>query len=194
MRALLGILPLVIFAAGCGNQGTVEVDVASTSQALTGVPTQPGEPAPAQRELRASITRVDMHVVESGREARGQVAAGRASEGWTTIFEGEQEINLLDSESVARSLGSAPAPVGKVTQVRLFLNEGALLVDEQGSRSITCPSCSETGLKLVTAAQVEVEADGVLRLSLDFDADASLVESDTGTILRPVVRVHAVNE
>ncbi len=194
MRTLLSILPLVIFAAGCGNQGTIEVDVGSTSQALTSVPVEPSEPTLAQRELRTSITRVDVHVVEAGRDARGNEAAGRASDGWTTIFEGAQEINLLDTASAVRSLGSVQAPIGKVTQVRLFMNDVANLVDEQGSRNITCPSCSETGLKLVTAAQLEVEADGILRLTLDFDADASLVESDSGTVLRPVVRVHAVNE
>jgi hypothetical protein len=193
MRTWLRILPFLIMAAGCGGRGTIEVGVTSTSQALSSTPVEPGEAGAVERELRVTVTRVDAHVVQPGPENGGD-AAGRASNGWTTVFEGEQSINLLDAKTVETLLGESEVPIGRVTQVRLVMGDEAVLGDEQGRRAIACPSCAQTGLKIVTSGQVEVDDERVLHLTLDFDADASLIEADGAYTLQPVVRVEAATE
>jgi hypothetical protein len=195
MRGILAILPLALLVASCSAEGNITVDVKSTSQAVVEPPT-PGQPVPpAPPRLLATISRIAVHVATSGIEMSDEAFTGKEdTDGWTTIFEGDQTINLLDSASVARTLGSAPAPEGTVTQVRLYIKDDVVLFDESGEHAVTCPSCTESGLKLVTSSQVEVERNGVLRLTLNFDADKSLVENPNGLILKPTIRVEAVNE
>jgi hypothetical protein len=189
MRAMLTVLPFVLFAVGCSAQGMVKVDVESTSQAQTIARSDPA-PVVAQRELHVTLTRVDVHVAD----ADATDDSDRDSPGWATIFKGAREVDLFDKSAVATSLGYAPTPIGKVTQVRLLIGDDAVFVDEFGNHAIQCPSCAETGLKVVTSGQVEVKSDGVLHLTLEFDRDASLVETRTGFALNPVVHLRAVNE
>lgn len=192
MRAILAILPFALLVTACSAQGTVEVEVTSTSQASTAPP--PQDPAPEiLPQLNATITRVDVHV-DAVDTPFAEEPNQEDSVGWTTIFEGEKRINLLDSSAVARTLGSAPAPTGTVSQVRLVLQNDVMYVDAMGEQSVKCPSCSQSGLKLNPQSNVEIEEDGVLRLTLDFDADTSLVENAQGLILKPVIKVQAVNE
>jgi len=192
MRACLHILPVVAMilgaSAGCSGRGTVEVRIGATSQAATTTPANPE--AVEDRTLAVTVSRIDVHVVESGANEKG-AEEGATSNGWITIFEGEQPIDLFDPRAVDTVLGESEVPAGKVTQVRLVLANDAVLVDSLGSRPIACPSCAATGIKVVTAGDVEVDSGGVLRLKLDFDADASLVEAGGGLVLKPVVRVES---
>jgi hypothetical protein len=194
MRSILAILPLALLAASCNGEGTITVDVKSTSQPVV-APSTPDPVPPISPRLLATIARIVVHVDTPDIDLSDEPPTDKEdTNGWTTIFEGDQTINLFESDSVARSLGSAPAPAGPVTQVRLYINDDVVLFDESGQHAVTCPSCAESGLKLVTSSQVEVERDGVLRLTLNFDADKSLVENRNGLILKPTIRVEAVNE
>ena len=185
MRALLAILPLAALLASCSfnAEGTVEVRFRSTSEAIEQQP--PPDPLPAAiPQLNATIKEIAIHVDRSNGTLKDD-----ESNGWTTIFEGEQRINLLDSTGVAKTLGSAPAPEGTVTQVRLYLGEDVQYVDERGERPVTCPSCTQSGLKLVPSSDVEVDQDGILRLTLNFDGEQSLHDTGNGLMMKPVVHV-----
>ena len=198
MRAIFAILPLALFVGACSAQGSVELRVSSTSQGQVAAPPNPGpvpplpEPPPAQ--LLTTITRVDVHVDESNIDMTPNDEKDDDSGGWTTIFRGDQRIDLYDSAAVEKTLAQGQAPVGTVSQVRLYLKDDVTLIDSLGEHPVKCPSCSQSGLKLVTSSNVEIEPDGILRLTLDFDSDASLIQNNSGYILKPVVHIAASNE
>lgn len=195
MRALLSVLPVVpfaLFAMACSAQGTVEVDISSTSQPSTTAP--PPEPEPeVLPQLNATILRVDVHV-NANETPFTENPDQNESIGWETVFEGEQRINLLDRQAMNRTLGSAPVPAGELSQVRLILKDDVKYMDASGEQAVKCPSCSQSGLKLNPQSDLHVEQDGVLRLTLKFDPNSSLVENSQGLILKPVIKVDAVNE
>ena len=191
MRAILALLPFVLLVAACRAEGTVEVRVRSTPQPVTETePAPPPDPTPeVMPQLNAIITEIAVHVDRPNIDLNG--TDNDESNGWTTIFEGDQHVNLLDSSAVAQTLGTAPAPVGTVTQVRLYLAEDVKYVDARGQHAVTCPSCTQTGLKLVTGSNVEVDEVGILRLTLRFDGEESLIKNAEGLMLKPVVHVEA---
>lgn len=215
LSVLLSLVAPLALLQGCGGEtSTVEVGVTSSAQALsaqapTESPTEvPEGEAPGTAEGEASrlwitIARVDVHAVDAGDapEDRGAGAAGKpeapgpdaaggeASSGWVTVFEGEQRLDLLEEGAAEAFLGSAEVPAGKLTQVRLLLSGDPTLEAAGESLAVSCPSCAETGLKIVTAGQVEAPEGGVLRLTLDFDASTSLVKEGEAYVLKPVVRV-----
>lgn len=193
-RSTLAILPLALFVGACSAQGTVELNVKSTSQAQTTAPTNPAPDPTVQEHLRATLTRVDVHIDDTIDNVENKVDADDDAGEWRTIFEGSREIDLFDSSAVTRTLGESQVPAGKVTQVRLYLNDDAVFVDRLGDHSIKCPSCAESGLKIVTGPNVEVDEDGILHLTLDFDADSSIVTNNSKMILKPVVHVIASYE
>jgi len=80
-------------------------------------------------------------------------------------------------------------PAGRVTQVRLVLDGNVTLVVDGVAQTLRCPSCSESGLKIVTEGDVTVAPGGHLHLDLEFDLDASLTLDGGALILRPTVKL-----
>jgi hypothetical protein len=188
---------LSVSVAGCAG-GFVEVEV--SSNALT---EEPG--AQPTRSLLVTVTEVDVHVVEKGGKdeperaapegeiavADAQTAADAEQEqnGWVTVFEGEQEINLLDAAAASAFLGGAAVPAGKITQLRLVLAGEALLLDGDQRFPVSCPSCTEAGLKLNPSGKLEVAEGGALSLTLEFDQEGSLTEDSEGLRMSPVIKL-----
>lgn len=201
MRALPSFLTslfLSVSVAGCAG-GFVEVEL--SSNALTG---EPG--AEPTRSLLITVTEVDVHVVEKGGRdqeraapegeievADAETAADAEQErnGWVRVFEGEQQINLLDAAAVSAFLGGAAVPAGKITQLRLVLADDALLLEGDQSLPVACPSCTETGLKLNPSGKLEVAEGGTLSLRLEFDQEGSLLEDSEGLRMSPVIKLGA---
>lgn len=188
---------LLAFAVtGCGGgDGTVEVGV--TAQPLQVAAPPAGDTgAAAQMRLALTIGEVSVHVAgdaEGDDASRGEDegSTGGADEaGWITVFSGEAEVDLLDAMSIEEFLGSNEVPAGKVTQVRLVLT-GAELVDGSIRIPVSCPSCSESGLKIVTAGGLEVSSGDTLHLTLDVDQASSLTQDESGYRLDPVIKVTA---
>ncbi|XYI02164.1 DUF4382 domain-containing protein [Sorangium sp. So ce1128] len=203
MRAFSSHVVLFSFFAfavtGCGGgDGTVEVGM--TAQPLQVAAPLPGDTgAEAQARLALTISEVSVHIAGDAEanerggdgESTGDESADEA--GWITVFSGEATVDLLDATSTEELLGSNEVPAGKVTQVRLVL-AGAELVDGPITTPVSCPSCSESGLKIVTAGAVEVSPGGTLHLTLDVDQASSLIRDEGGYRLDPVIKIAGAEE
>jgi hypothetical protein len=178
---------------GCqSGEGTVEVGFASTGQALTAATADAG----AGPHLFLTVARVDVHVAGEGSpdddDHPGGVAGGPSSPpsdgGWITVFSGAAKVDLLDTGAVETFLGSAATPSGKITQIRLILSD-ATWTDGTISSPVACPSCSQTGLKIVTMGKLVVPAGGTLHVTLDLDREHSISSTSQGFRLDPVVKI-----
>jgi len=182
---------------GCqSNGGNVEVGLTSSGQTLTALaPELDGGSidldAGTGPRLILTVQRVDIHVAGDADDdpppGPGQPPKDDDG-GWVTVFSGRAQVDLLQAGSVETFLGSGPVPAGKVTQIRLVISD-ATWVDGVASKPVTCPSCTQTGLKIVTMGKLVVPADGTLHVTLDFDRDHSLHEDKDGLRLDPVVKI-----
>jgi hypothetical protein len=168
MRPISLRFVLALGFAGCAA-GTGHVDVAVATSGITGDP-----PASADR-LVVTIDEVDVHV-EGG-------------DGWVTVFAGAEEIDLYDVNATATFLGSAEVPAGDVTQVRLVLDGSPSLEIDGVLHEVACPSCTQTGIKIVTGGKLQVASGERLALELTFDPASSLVGENGSYRLNPVIKV-----
>ncbi len=166
--------------------------VGITAQALQSTTPSSGSGATTERHLVITVTEVTVHFAAT--RADDEAKADRTSAkdtgeaGWITVFTGEKKVDLFDATSTEELLASTTIPAGKITQVRLVL-AGAELVDGATTTAVSCPSCSESGLKIITEGKVEVAVGGTLHLALDFDQAKSLTEDEAGYRLAPVLKI-----
>src|SRR6185295_7399339 len=180
--------------AGCQSDGNGSVEVGITSSGLaSATPSAGADGVPIGPRLLLTVTRVDVHVAgfddptddpPAGRPI-GSIPPGEGG-GWVTVFAGVASVDLLKAASVETFLGSTAAPAGKVTQIRLVLSE-ATWVDGAVIAPVVCPSCTQTGLKIVTMGKLVIPAGGTLHVTLDFDQAHSLQATADGYRLDPVV-------
>jgi hypothetical protein len=186
-----------ICLAGCG--GTSQVDVGATSNEPLPQTTSTGgtQQTTTSRYLEVTVNEVAIHVAggdtssDKGSAAdKGAAQQTDASSDWTTVVSDPHRLNLLDAQSAEKLIGSGEAPAGKVTEIRLILANDAQLVTSTGAVSVTCPSCTQTGLKIPTEGTVDTSSGGTLHLTLDFDQLHSLTQDASGDWrLDPVVHI-----
>jgi hypothetical protein len=197
-------LPALVASALLGCQasggGTVEVGLTSSSQSLTlATPDLDGggaidTDAGSGPHLILTVQRVDIHIAGTDKfddDAPAPPSTPPPADddgGWFTVFSGTAQVDLLQAGSVEAFLGSGPVPAGKVTQIRLVISQ-ATWVDGTISKPVTCPSCTQTGLKIVTMGKLVVPPGGTMHVTLDFDRDHSLHEDKNGFRLDPVVKI-----
>jgi hypothetical protein len=75
---------------------------------------------------------------------------------------------------------------GKITQMRLILGTNNTLMADSVMYNLTIPSGSESGIKL--NGNLEVVANQTLVVKLDFDANASIVQSGSTYQLKPTIK------
>ena len=182
---------LALMVAGCGGAGgDASIEVGITAQALQ-TTSSGGSGATDQRHLVITVTEVDVHVAAIGGDddddnaPPGKTAGGS---GWIKAFSGETKVDLLDAIATEALLGSITVPAGKITQVRLVLTDAELAYGLE-TTAVTCPSCSESGLKIVTEGKVNVAVGGTLHLALEFDQAKSLTQDEAGYRLNPVIKI-----
>ncbi len=78
-------------------------------------------------------------------------------------------------------------PAGKITQMRLILGTHNTVMVDSVVYPLTVPSGSQTGIKLI--GNETVMPNQLLVVNLDFDANASVVQSGTTYQLKPTVKV-----
>lgn len=191
---LFGLFAFAI--AGCGGDATVEVGVTAQPLQAPFTPPEGGDVAAGER-LAVTITEVSVHTAGDDGSPRGDGQSadreGAGGEGWTTLFSGEAKIDLLNATSAEEFLGSSEVPAGKITQVRLVL-AGAELIGGAVTSPVSCPSCSESGLKIVTGGALEVSPGATMHLTLDLDQASSLTQDESGYRLDPVIKIAWVEQ
>ena len=183
----LGSLSLIALLSACaGGTGQLELGLTASSQLAA---TNADDPAAEAPRLVVTVERVDVHIGDGDDADEAGEDAGDGSAGWITIHTGPTEIDLRDAASSEVFLGSETVPVGRVTQVRLILAADPVLVTGDTEQTIACPSCTQTGIKLVTRGGLAVTEDQVLDLNLVFDTVASVAATLEGPRMTPVIRL-----
>lgn len=125
---------------------------------------------------------------------QAHIAIGDSLSGWYTLNRIPATYNLLLLVNGANAvIGSAQLPAGRYSQIRLHIGSGSNIVENGNTFSLTIPSGMQTGIKLNVDAMIE--PDILYTLTLDFDANRSIVKTGSPTspkyILKPVIRTVA---
>lgn len=161
-------LAFVFVFAGCGKKE----ETGRLTIMLTDAPA-------AYQAVWVDIQRVDIHLV-SGKSGGEWVQLPTVS----GIYDLLQLQNGIDTTLVDVS----NLPAGKITQMRLILGSNNSIDVGGTSVFMDVPSGSETGIKIV--GKMELGPNQELKVVLDFDAAASVVEEGQGAYhLKPVVKV-----
>lgn len=115
--------------------------------------------------------------------------------GWIDLPVNAGVYNLLTLQNNATTVlaGNVSLPIGKITQVRLLLGSNNSVVTPGGQFAMATPSAEESGLK-INVDETIVNNQQVV-IVLDFDANASVVETGKGSFsLKPVIKVKSVTQ
>lgn len=194
MRTSQRFLPLPLLAlllAACGDSGVVLEGTSSSRAPLS-------ERMDEDRmQILLTIREIHAHVVggpkeEEKRKRRGLEWKTKKGHWRVATLEGPRTIDLLELQERPIHLGRLDLPEGKITQLRLFLDEDGRneVVRPDGTRCpLHIPSADNTGIKIVKPFKVEVE-DEEVHLAIDFNLKESL-RKDEGCAYRlsPVFKV-----
>jgi hypothetical protein len=176
MAKIASLAILLALAAACTQQpaGPGQLSVALTASR-----------SPSGNASLSTAPEVDAVLVKIVK-----VRAHAASAGWVEVSDAPVEVDLLNLPAASVDLGLSNLPAGKVTQIRL-------LVDEIGNRVVTggvevplvVPSGVESGIKIHGPWDVSSCDETVV--ALEFDGKKSVWYHPTGQgspwILRPVI-------
>lgn len=111
--------------------------------------------------------------------------------GWTIINNTPATYDLLKLRNGASSiLGNVKLTPGHYTQLRLMIDSGSNVVVNGIRYDLVIPSGMESGIKLTHAFWIE--SDKLYELTLDFDANRSIVKiGNNSWKLQPTIRVAA---
>lgn len=128
-------------------------------------------------QVNLTISRVSVHT-----------SAGGDSTGWIVVNDSLATYDLIQLTNGATALlGETKLEPGHYTQIRLLVTDSCQVVIEGESYPLRVPSGLQSGVKL--NHQFEIEAGKLYELLLDFDAQRSIVLTDDGYLLKPVIRV-----
>jgi hypothetical protein len=187
-RHWISLAALTAVVAACGGGGGIGGTGGSKGTLRMSIT---DAPACGYNEVNVTIEKVRVHQSSS---------AGEADAGWSEIvLNPAKRIDLLSlTNGVLEELGETSLPAGTYTQVRLVLaSNGAsapfansvVLSDTGTEVALDTPSGQQSGLKL--NANIEVPADQVADVVLDFDACKSVVKAGNSGkyLLKPVIAV-----
>jgi len=142
-------------------------------------------------EVNIIISKIEGHIAGDGEEEEDKGS-------WEPLKEwnGGFPVDLTELIDVSILLASLELEPNKYTQLRLFLNGEASLVleGEEGPDGPTVtvpleiPSSANTGIKL--NRPFEIVAGSITKLTIDFDAEKSVIETGNGKYkMKPVIHV-----
>jgi hypothetical protein len=132
--------------------------------------------APAKREVSAiNVTVANIEVHRAGEDG-----------GWITVLEGSEDFDLKELLGVVEDLCSQEIPVGHYTQIRMDIENVEATVDgEPETVEVKLPSG-----KLKAVVPFEINEDKTTVITIDFDAEKSLVfTGEDKVIFKPVVKL-----
>ena len=170
---VLPLLLLVSAALGCSHQsgvpmGTVRVQLTDAPGVVDA--------------LHLKIVGVSAHR-SGGEVSSGDTTEVLLGEGWENLSSDTTSVDLMTLRNgVISTLAVALVPSGHYTQLRL------LLAPDGVTYPLVTPSGLQSGIKLIHG--FDVPAGGEIELTLDFDAQKSVIETGAGTwMLKPTIGV-----
>jgi hypothetical protein len=195
------VLAALLSACTSTNEGQVRLGLTSkTVPDLPAMLPKGMDAVPTSAQLMVTVTQVDVRVAvakdnDKARPVAKVMPTDNDRDPWTTVFQGQQRLNLFDAAATEAFLGTASVPAGRITGIRMILANDAVLVVNGTSLPLACPSCTETGIKVVMGdLDAVVTAGGHLHIALDFDLSLSLVMNDGALQLKPVIRIAEVDD
>ena len=131
--------------------------------------------------VNITIYKIQVHLAGEGEEDEGEWIEWK-------LFE-PTEYNLIELKDVFVLLSESELTSGKYTQIRLFITNPNILLNE-GEEYITLiiPSVYQTGLKLIHPFEI-VDGEETI-LTIDFDAEKSIIKTGNGSYkLKPVIKI-----
>jgi hypothetical protein len=118
-----------------------------------------------------------------------QVSVHMAGGDWINLPTRAGIYNLLVLQNGIDTplVNTTQLPTGKITQMRLILGTHNTVMVNNSMYPLTVPSGSETGIKLIGNEAITVNQ--LLVVKLDFNADASVVDSGSTYLLKPTIQV-----
>jgi len=146
------------------------------------------------KEVNINISRIEGHIA-------GDEEEGEDKGSWELLkdWKGGLPVDLIKLEDVSMLLALLELEPNKYTQLRLFLmggEEDAWIVIEEPEESeeptstvpLEIPSVYQTGIKL--NRPFEIAADMITKLTIDFDAEKSVIKTGNGKYkMKPVISV-----
>ncbi len=117
-----------------------------------------------------------------------QVSVHMSGGSWIDLptHTGVYDLLVLQNGIDTALVNTTQLPAGKITQMRLILGTNNTIMADSVMYNLTVPSGSETGIKLV--GNINVVPNQTLVVTLDFNANASVVLSGTTYQLKPVIQ------
>lgn len=164
------LVAATVTLGACGSDGTLRV-------LLTDAPLDGAE------AVNVTITSVQVH--------HAGAFSSENDAGWVEIMDEARRVNLLDlRDGVTTTLGEVELPEGKITQVRMVVDEqeGPTLIKDGAETSLRIASGATSGIKLNGC--FAVLAGDETDIVVDFDAGASVHTTGNGSLMmRPTVHL-----
>ncbi|UYL07526.1 DUF4382 domain-containing protein [Bdellovibrio sp. SKB1291214] len=127
------------------------------------------------------------------------LVAGASKSGRLQLAKGLGPVDLLKLQNgVSLPLQDIVAPDGlQIQQIRLILKDsGHYIVKEDDSIcELKTPSAQKTGVKIILTNKVQFEAGHQYNVTVDFDANKSVVlQGNGGCLLKPVLKLISVTK
>lgn len=136
-------------------------------------------------------TPIDLSKVDHIYITVSEVSAHKVGNGFVPILQEETTIDLKKVMDTKELLASVNLEAGKYTELRLTITKGEIVI-EGVTYSMDIPS-----MEVKIPCVFEVEEDGTVNITLDFDARNSILVIEAGNsgkyILRPVIIVESIS-
>lgn len=144
----------------------------------------------------SAINAVNLELLDSTEEASvdnifltvKEVQVHKDGSGWQTIAEPNEVFDfLMLTDTITVVLADTLVMPGYYTQLRLIVSDSNEVVIDGISHLLTVPSGTETGVKLNLG--VSIDGGETVKVYLEFDEEAAVVETANGYLLRPSFRL-----
>lgn len=180
-RATIWMLPLALLAlAACGEGNVVLEGTTRSSLEWEGS----GQP-----DVYLTVRAIHAHVVDKGKRHRDDDHRDDGKLVWTTrsgkwrvaTLDVPKTLNLTRLRDTTVYLADLDLPEGKITQIRLFLDEegrNEVVLPDGTTCSLRIPSANQTGIKIVKPFKVIDVDDEEVRVIIDFNLKESVKKDD----------------
>jgi len=136
-------------------------------------------------------TPIDLSKVEHIYITISEASAHKVGNGFIPILQEETTIDLKKVMETKELLASVDLEAGKYTELRLTITKGEIVIDGV-TYTMDIPS-----MEVKIPCVFEIEEDGTVNITLDFDAKNSILVVGAGNsgkyILRPVIIVDSIS-
>ncbi len=127
------------------------------------------------------------------------VVAGVSKVGRLILAKGLGSVDLLKLQNgISLPLQEIVAPHGlQIQQIRLILKDSGhyIIKSDNSICELKTPSAQKTGVKIILTNKVQFEAGNQYNVTLDFDANKSVVlQGNGGCLLKPVLKLLSVTK